>query len=398
MRVASAAGFPVAETAGAARLHRDRVTWLVYLQLGVYGYVLYALGPAVQLLREETGVSKTVSGLHGTAMALGALTTGLVGARIVGRIGRPAALWMGVAGTCAAAALLTVSRAVAVTLTAAYLAIMFGAYVVNSVSTVMADHHGSAGPTAVAEAHGTAALVGLLAPLALGVAQSTGAGWRVGVLACIPVALMVVLVFRGVAPQDHRASLVDHDVAGRRLSGRYWWAWAVIVTCVAVEFSFTLWASVLLRERVGLSKGAAAAGVTAVVAGMAVGRFVAARLARSVSLDRLLHSAIAVTAVGWLIFWIATDPVLAYTGLAVAGLGIAFHFPLGAMRAIGAAPGLMDRASARVSIGVGFAIGTGPFALGALADAVGTHRAFLVVPALLVAAALAVWLSRPPAA
>ena len=49
--------------------------------------------------------------------------------------------------------------------------------------------------------------------------------------------------------------------------------------------------------------------------------------------------------------------------------------------------GQPDRAIAVMSIGVGLASGLGPFILGALADEVGVQYAFLVVPALCVAAA-----------
>lgn len=372
------------------------MTRLIYMQLGVYGYVLFAFGPAVQLLREETGVSKTVSGLHGTAMALGAVTTGLFGARLVARIGRPASLWLGVSGACAAAVVLTLSRAVPVTLAAAYLAILSGSFIVSAVTTVLADHHGAAGPAAVSEAHAVAATVGLLAPLSLGAAEAAGIGWRVGLVLCVPAILLVAVSFRGVRPEDHRRRPGhDHRGAAGRLPRRYWWAWAVIATCVSVEFSFTLWSSALLRERVGLSEGAAAAGVSAVVADMAIGRFAAGRLARAVALDRLLHASIAMSLTGWVGFWLATSASLAFAGLVLAGMGIAFHFPLGAVRAVAASGGRPDRASLRVSLGVGAAIGTGPFALGALADAVGTHAAFLVVPGFLAVAALAVWMSRP---
>jgi cyanate permease len=51
-----------------------------------------------------------------------------------------------------------------------------------------------------------------------------------------------------------------------------------------------------------------------------------------------------------------------------------------------ATPPLRDRAVGVMSIGIGIAAGTGPFVLGALADATSTHQAFLVVPALMVGA------------
>lgn len=381
-----------------ARFRRDRVTWLVYLQIGVYGWILYAMGPAIQLLREETGVSKTVSGLHGTAMALGALATGFVGAHVVQRIGRRAALWLGLAGASAATVVFTSSRALAVTLLGAFLAVLFGSYVVNTVSTAMADYHRAAGSAAVSEAHGMAAAIGLLAPLALGGAEAIGLGWRVGLLLAVPFVAVIALGFRGVAVPDHREVLAAAEPAAGRLPRAYWWAWFALTCCVAVEFCVSIWSSVLLRERVGLGEGAAAAGVTALVAGMAAGRFAAGRLARSVSAERLMYGALALAALGWVVFWLATSPIAAFTGLVVCGLGVAFHFPIGVMRALGAAGGRADLASARASVGVGVAIGAGPFALGALADAVGTHTAFLVVPGLLLVAAFAVAQSAARAA
>ncbi|MGH8894974.1 MAG: MFS transporter, partial [Actinomycetes bacterium] len=55
------------------RLERDRLTWVTYLQLGSYGYFLYGVGPSLSLLRDELDISRTVAGLHGTALAVGAL-------------------------------------------------------------------------------------------------------------------------------------------------------------------------------------------------------------------------------------------------------------------------------------------------------------------------------------
>ena len=152
----------------------------------------------------------------------------------------------------------------------------------------------------------------------------------------------------------------------------------------------TIWTSDVLRDRVGLSEGAAAAGVTAIVAGMAVGRALGGKLSLRRELDWLFYRALLVTGVGFGVFWISTAAVPALAGLAVCGLGIALHFPVGLMRAINTASGRSDLASARASLGVGIAVGVGPFLLGALADAFGTHTAFLVVPGFLASAAICV--------
>jgi fucose permease len=130
---------------------------------------------------------------------------------------------------------------------------------------------------------------------------------------------------------------------------------------------------------------------------MALGRFAGGRLALRRSVDSLLMAAIATTVVGWAVFWISTAAAPALVGLFVVGLGIATQFPLGITRAIAASGGRPDAATGRASLGAGIAIGTGPFVLGWLADEFGTHRAFLLVPGLLVAAAVALLASRTPA-
>jgi hypothetical protein len=59
--------------------------------------------------------------------------------------------------------------------------------------------------------------------------------------------------------------------------------------------------------------------------------------------------------------------------------------------------GRPDIATAAASAAAGVAIGVAPFALGSLADAFGTGRAFLLVPVMLAvaAAALVVAIRRP---
>jgi predicted MFS family arabinose efflux permease len=367
-------------------LTRDRLTWLVYLQLGVYGYVLYGLSPSIALLRDEQGVSRTVAGLHGTAMAAGALATGAAGPWVVARIGRGAALWSGLAGACAGVVLFSAATALPVTLAGAFVATLGGSLVVNSSSTVLADRHGTAGTAAVSEAHATAAAVGALAPLVVGGAVAIGLGWRAGLLVALVMTAVLAGVLGRVRVPDHRTRAVPH-AAHARLPGRYWWAWGVIALLVAVEFCMAIWTSDVLRERAGLSEGAAAAGLTAVVAGMTVGRLAGGRLALRYEADWLLYRAIALTGAGFALFWVSTTTPPALAGLFVCGLGIALHFPVGAMRAIRSAPHAADLAAARSSLAAGLAVGVGPFLLGALADGVGSHTAFLVVPVLLALAA-----------
>jgi fucose permease len=162
----------------------------------------------------------------------------------------------------------------------------------------------------------------------------------------------------------------------------------------AIEFSMTIWSSDVLHNHVGLSTGTAATGVTAIVAGMTIGRLLSSRLALRYAADSLLLGAFAVTLVGFALFWIATTPALAFAGLLATGLGISLHFPLAMTRTIGFSDGRADIATSYASLGTGFAIGVAPFGLGALADQVGSHTAMLVVPGFVLVAALGVATTR----
>ncbi len=376
---------------------RDRLTWLVYLQLGVYGYILYGLGPAIRLLRDDQDISKTLSGLHGTAMALGAVAVGLVGSRVVQRVGRSRALWGGLATACAGVAVFCAFTALPMTLLGAFITTLGGSFVVTSSSTVLADHHGAAGSGAVSEGHAGATVVGLLAPLIIGGAVGIGAGWRTGLLVALVLAATLAVALGRESITDHRLA-DDHDsTPSGSLSRRYWWAWTAIAFCVAVEFSMTIWTSDILRDRVELSEGTAAAGVTALVAGMAVGRIAGARVLLRRDLDWVFVRSLFLAGLGFGLFWISTSAIPAMIGLAICGLGVSAHFPVGLLRALRTAPGRSDLASARSSLAVGVAVGIGPFLLGALADRIGTHRAFLVVPVFLILAGLCVNRSTPTA-
>ncbi len=377
-------------------LNRDRVTWLAYLQLGVYGYFLYGFSPALSLLRDDQGVSRGVSALHSTALALGLLVAGGLGPRVVARIGRRAALWGGMGGLCVGVAVLCGTIALPLTLLGAAIAGTCGSLLVNTVSAVLADHHAGKGAGAISEANALATSMGIFAPLLLGAFVTIGIGWRAGLLVTVVLAALVAIVFGRARVPDHRTTLAPHAAAGHKLSAAYWRLWAVIMACAGVEFSMTLWASDLLRSRVGLGDGAAATGVTAIVVGMTLGRFAGGRLTLRFATDRLLYAALVVNLVGFALFWMSTVAWLSFAGLFVAGLGIALQFPLVLVRAIGASAGRPDLASARSALAVGLAVATAPFALGFLADRIGTHTAFLIVPLLLGAAALGLRLSRVP--
>ncbi len=373
------------------RLERDRRTWLTYGQLGVYGWFLYGFGPALTLLRDEQGFTRTVAGLHGTALAVGALLSALTVAALVSRFGRVTMIWVGLVIVCLGILLFTSLTALPATLGGAFLCSFGGSYIVTCTATVLAALHGPSGPAAITEANAVAAGVGAVSPLAVGLAFALGS-WRPALLVLLPVVGVLAFLSRSVPLPADRGPRRG-DGAGTRLSRHFWVTWLVVTAGIAVEFCLTLWAADMLAQRTTLSAAGASAAVTALVAGMCVGRVVGGRLALRLPVDRLLYGAIVLNAFGFALFWLSTDAALAVLGLLGCGLGIALYFPLGLSRAIAASDGQPDRASARVGIGAAVASGAGPFFLGALADATTIHTAMLVVPGLLVVAAVGIRLA-----
>jgi predicted MFS family arabinose efflux permease len=374
---------------------RTRLTWLTYAQLAVYGYFLYGFGPSVPLQRDDLHVSSTIGGLHGTALAAGSALAGLTFAGLTARAGRARTLRFGLLGLAAGTLLYGLVPVLGVTLTGALICGLFGSYVVTGSVVVLSVAHGPAGPAAISEANAAAAGAGLVAPLLLGGGAALGIGWQPGLLVAAVLAVGVWLVSRRESrlPAPGPATGAEPDAPGP-LPAAYWLAWTVVLLCIGVEFCLTFWAADELRERTGASPAAATAGITAIVAGMFAGRLLGGRLALRVRPGLLLLAAIAVCLAGFAGFWLSTVPVLALAGLTVVGLGIALQYPLGTVRAVAASGGRPDRAAGRLSLAAGFASGVAPFVLGALADRAGTHTAFLLVPVLLVAAAVGVLMGR----
>src|SRR5258705_7670419 len=125
------------------------------------------------------------------------------------------------------------------------------------------------------------------------------------------------------------------------------------------------------------------------IGGLVICRLVAGRLLLICRQTRMLLVALGVCLGGFAVFWSATVPWLALGGLFICGLGVGLHYPLGIGLALAHSDGQPDLAAARASFAVGISFAVAPFALGALADAIGPHTAFLLVPLFLALSAVA---------
>ncbi len=362
--------------------------------VGTWTWFLYGFGAALPLLRDELGTSRTVMGLHSTALAVGGLTAGLAATTLVRRFRRRGVTLLGIAlvslgCTGLVGTGLLGARTPLLTLAITLVIGVGGSMTINTMTPALVEQHGERGTASLSAVNGAGAGIGFLAPLAVGAGTGLGLTWRPALLVTVPLAVLTATLVRRTPRLDALdAPLPRHGPGGKTAMARSFRpSVAVVVVCVGVEFCMSTWSADLMHQHAGLSSGAASASVSAIVAGMATGRWAVGRLSLRIDPGRLLLAEIGVAALGWALTWAATAPVPAVCGLVLAGIGIGGHYPLGVSLLLRSTPGQQDRASGTLSVAVSFAVGSAPFVVGALADAAGTHRAFLVVPALLVVAA-----------
>jgi MFS family permease len=355
--------------------------------LCAYSWFLYGLSPTIPLIREEFGVTSSIAGLHSVLLAVGVVTGGLIGVAVARRWARAGAARLGMAGVIAGMALFVLGSLLpaaqsAVTLPAVMLAGLGGSLCLNTTSAAINDRFGTRGPTVLTRANAAAAAVGLVSPLAVGATTSLGWTWRAALVLTLPLAIVAMLL---IARSSRLPAYAARPTSGSRFTIRgtpvaCGLAALATVMSVAIEFSTVTWSPDLLRSQVGISAGAATASVAVVVGGTATGRLIVGALAHRFPPLPLYLAGVGMAVAGWVVVWTAGGFGVALVGLLMSGLGIAGQYPLGMSMVMAFSQGHVDRAVAIAGVGIGIALGAGPFLLGALADGLGVRWAFVVVP------------------
>jgi fucose permease len=373
-----------------ATFRRSPSTWLNYLLLAFYGFMLNCLGPVVPLLKREMGLSYTVASLHFSAFAAGILLVGLTGHRLIHRAGRRRSLWIGAAGMSLGALLLAAGQSPAVTLPAALAMGWVGSLLLVLVPSGLSEEHGGRRAVALSEANVVASLLATAAPLLLGWMAGTAGGWRLG-LALAALAPAGLYLGLGRIPLPAGFAPGAAPAPSRPLPGLFWCYWGGIILAVSAEFCMISWCGDFLAAKLGLGPARGAQTLTLFLAGMMLGRLAGSRIVLRLEARRLASASAVLAAAGFLLFWKAGPAAAALAGLFAAGLGIASLYPMLLSLALGACPGQDIQASARATLASGLAILAAPLALGGLADAVGIARAYSAVLALLAGVLLVVW-------
>ena len=364
--------------------HRDRFTWLAYFSLAFYGYFLNVLGPITPFLKDELGLTYTISSLHFTAFAVGILLIGVGGHALIQRIGRQQSLWLGLFGMSLSALFLVLGNSPVVTIGASFLMGFIGSLILAIVPAALADQHGEWRAIALSEANVIASLLATFAPLMVGWFARSLDSWRLAlwIMAFTP---LVLFFGFGKSVSLQATSTVEELAQSRQpLPALFWLYWVGIVLSVSVEFCMIFWSADYLEQVLGLIKADAAQAVSLFLAAMIVGRIAGSRLVQRYSTRGVVTVSIVVAGIGFLLFWQAENILVGLAGLFLCGLGVASLYPLTLSLAIGAANGNTVQAGARATLASGTAILALPLALGRLADAVGIRSAYVVVILLLI--------------
>ncbi|MFC3918615.1 MFS transporter [Deinococcus metalli] len=361
----------------------------------MYTYAVALLGPAVPFLRAELHLDYALAGLHATMFAAGAVAVGAAGERLTARVGRAGSVRLGALGTGLALALLAAAHSPVLSLLAAAVLGVGATVLVTTAQTLLADRDAAHQRTALVEAGIVSSVSGSAAGWLIGTLQQAGAGWRAALL--LPVLAAVALSVWRPGTRPEVAAAPASGRPSQPLPRAFWRSWGLVFAIVTVEWGLSFWGAAYLTTR-GLAPEAAARTFSAYLLALLAGRLLGGVVIRRVraSTPQVIGAALAVTAAGFTVFWLAPVSGWRAAGLIVTGLGVANLYPLGLSLALAAAPDAQDLASTRITLAVGVAILLAPLALGALADRLDLQVAYGLVPAALLGAALLLDRRPPP--
>jgi fucose permease len=388
-----------------APFHRDRFSWAAYGALLAFGFLNAVLGPLLPYLRAVEHISYLVGALHQFAYAMGGGVAGLLAHREL--LGRSATIRFGLAGAALAGLGLGFGDAAAITLPATLAMGFLNTAALIALWAALSDAHRGYRAVAMTEGEVAVSLGGIVVPLLVAVLASTAATWRFAMVIGAAVVGVAVLWIGAVRVPDreeseeHRRRVVDPDADGRATpaalgherASRFSPLLAVVFSIVALEFGLSFWLASYLNVSVGLQRGLAVALVAALYGANLAGRLLASRLARRVETTRLLALALLTATIGLPILILAHATGPATLGFVITGMGIGALFPLTSSLHVGRSPRTADAALGQILVVAAFGQTFGPLAVAAIAQVTSLRAGFLVLPALVLAAAAALALA-----
>ena len=360
---------------------RDKVFWLVALQTAVFGIFMGGFGPALPLLQEDQGTSGAIAGLHGTALGVASIIAGYLNAPLVHKYGRYRSIWLGLVIFNLGAMSFIALPQVWQTIPSILFAGIGLSITVNNAMTYLTSHYKDNSARAVSQANGVNSSFVLIGNFIIGTIAGTQFSWRLGLLICLPFAIILYLTLG----KNHKVEHIP-DQSGRQkgsLPLKYWLSWIGLMFCIAAEFAIAFWAAALLREKTDLDAATSTTLVLAYPLGMMIGRWFGTYVFPNLDIDERLKLIIALQGLSFFLFWGSEVIIVSFIALFFVGLGTSMQFALSTLRLLRFGWKKPDLAMGKSSLSAGIAIGLSPLLLGYLADLFGIVKGFLLVPILI---------------
>ena len=193
------------------------VTRLLVGALGLVGFWLNGIGPALPQLQRELHVSRGTVAFYPGAFAVGLIVLGLTAPRLTGPGRRHAVFVLAVAGLAGGATLLATSIAPVISLLGALIMGISAALVIALVPALGNDVRGTRSAGLISRANALSSAAGLAAPLLIALAVYLGMGWGSGFLV-VPLtgAVLLLLLLRQSAAARRGTPASATAAGGRR--------------------------------------------------------------------------------------------------------------------------------------------------------------------------------------
>lgn len=364
---------------------RTKHFWFLTGQTAVVNFFISGFGSAQSLLRADQGTSLKVAGLHGTAMGIASITSGLLNSRIVHALGRKKTVWLGLGIFSFGLTCLAIAPIVQLTIISAYITGFGVSMTINNTTASTSEDFDDHRQVALNQSNAIGISVGGLGILTVGFVASVFPDyWRLSMLICLLLIPYLYFFVRDKEGEQHTPP--EHGRQSGKVSAGFLVSVFAFFISIACEFGISFWSAALLSDRVGSSAAISTLAVVTFVSGIAICRWFIAPLFHNMHIDDQLRFAFAFQCASFMVFWLSHNMLLSLIALFGVGIGVAIQFPMFAVRVIAFSDNRPDLAIGYNSLAAGSAIAISPFMLGVLGDSFGISRAYLMIPVLLLIA------------
>ncbi|MFM1750532.1 MAG: hypothetical protein RL658_673 [Actinomycetota bacterium] len=369
------------------KLKRDTTFWTITGQVTILNFFLGGFGPAQPLLRVEQNTSLTIAGLHGTMMGLASIIAGALQTSLVHRFGRKNSAWLGLTIFALGVPIFATGNSVAVTLPATLFLSTGFTITINNAITQLSNHYPKNSDLAISQMNGVNSAGYVIGTVIVGTLAFYDISWRLGLLACVPMVILVYFLGRNKIEGAH-----DHDVPKQvgKLSKSYWIAWFGFYASISSEFATAFWAATLIMDRTGANPAISILCIATLGTGMGLGRWFGPVVLKQFSVDMRVKIFLILQMASFAAFWLSHNLTISILLLLFIGLGISGQFAMISIRLIRLSDNRPDLAMGYSAYAAGIAIASAPFLLAFMGDYIGISRAYLIVPVYIAISYLAV--------